>query len=158
MISKKIFPIIIFIYFFQYVNERNLNYFNFWQFLIFHSKMYDWVIRKSSFSTKQYITLEPRKSLVHHDIQKIISYHNLYLFFPICKWKEFKLFQLVESFKKMCLCTIHVLRNLWLMQVRLIWYSVSHIKLYTTENFLTNQWIRLTNQACKNDCNWSKIS
>ena len=29
MISKKIFPIIILIYFFQYVKERNLNYFNF---------------------------------------------------------------------------------------------------------------------------------
>ena len=28
MISKKLFPIIIFIYFFQYANERNLNYFN----------------------------------------------------------------------------------------------------------------------------------
>ena len=37
---------------------------------------------------------------MHHDIQKIISYHNFYLFFPICKWKEFKLFQLLESFKK----------------------------------------------------------
>ena len=29
MISKKLFPIIILIYFFQYVSERNLNYFNF---------------------------------------------------------------------------------------------------------------------------------
>ena len=29
MISKKLFPIIIFIYFFQYVSERNLNYFKF---------------------------------------------------------------------------------------------------------------------------------
>ena len=38
-------------YFFQYVTERNLNYFNYWQFLIFHSKTYNWVIRKSSFST-----------------------------------------------------------------------------------------------------------
>ena len=34
---------------------------------------------------KQYITLVPCKSLMHHDIQKIISYHNFYLFFPICK-------------------------------------------------------------------------
>ena len=42
----------------------------------------------------------PHKSLMHHDIQKIISYHNFYLFFPICKRKEFKLFQLLESFKK----------------------------------------------------------
>ena len=42
----------------------------------------------------------PRKSLMHHNIQKIISYHNFYLFFPICKWKEFKLFQLLESLKK----------------------------------------------------------
>ena len=31
MISKKLFPITIFIYFFQYASERNLNYFNFWQ-------------------------------------------------------------------------------------------------------------------------------
>ena len=37
---------------------------------------------------------------MHHDIQKIISYHNFYLFFPICMWKEFKLFQLLERFKK----------------------------------------------------------
>ena len=29
MISKKLFPIIIFIYFLQYVSERNSNYFNF---------------------------------------------------------------------------------------------------------------------------------
>ena len=39
---------------------------------------------------------------MHHNIQKIISYHNFYLFFPICKWKEFKLFQLLESLKKKC--------------------------------------------------------
>ena len=39
---------------------------------------------------------------MHHDIQKNISYHNFYLFFPICKIKEFKLFQLLESFKKKC--------------------------------------------------------
>ena len=50
----------------------------------------------------QYITLVPYKSLMHHDIQKNISYHNFYLFFPICKWKEFKLFQLLENFKKKC--------------------------------------------------------
>ena len=39
---------------------------------------------------------------MHHDIQKVkvFSYHNFYLFFPICKSKEFKLFQLLESFKK----------------------------------------------------------
>ena len=37
---------------------------------------------------------------MHHDIQKVFSYHNIYLFFPICKRKEFKLFQLLESFKK----------------------------------------------------------
>ena len=42
----------------------------------------------------------PHRSLMHHDIQKNISYHNFYLFFPICKRKEFKLFQLLESFKK----------------------------------------------------------
>ena len=39
---------------------------------------------------------------MHHDIQKIISCHNFYLFFPIGKWKEFKVFQLIESFKKKC--------------------------------------------------------
>ena len=52
------------------------------------------------------LTLEPHKSLMHHDIQKIISYHNFYLFFPIleivlypiCKWKEFRLFQLFTIF------------------------------------------------------------
>ena len=38
--------------------------------------------------------------LMHHDIQKIISYQNFYLFFPIYMWKEFKLFQLLEIFKK----------------------------------------------------------
>ena len=37
---------------------------------------------------------------MHHDIKKIISYHNFYLFFPICKRKEFKLFQLLEFFFK----------------------------------------------------------
>ena len=37
---------------------------------------------------------------MHHDIQKVFSYHNFYLFFPICKRKEFELFQLLESFKK----------------------------------------------------------
>ena len=36
----------------------------------------------------------PRKYLMHHDIQNFCS------FFPICKWKEFKLFQLLETFKK----------------------------------------------------------
>ena len=57
---------------------------------------------------------------MHHDIQKLISYHNFFLFFAICKWKEFKLFQLLESFKKMCRCTIHLLRNLWF---RMVWWS-----------------------------------
>ena len=37
---------------------------------------------------------------MHHDIQKIISYYIFYLFFPICKWKEFESFQLLENFKK----------------------------------------------------------
>ena len=32
MISKKLFPIIILIHFFQYASERNLNYFNFYKF------------------------------------------------------------------------------------------------------------------------------
>ena len=45
------------------------------------------------------ITLVPHKSLMHHDIQKVSSSHNFYLFFPICNRKEFKLFQLLESFK-----------------------------------------------------------
>ena len=45
----------------------------------------------------------------------MISKNNFYLFFPICKTKEFKLCQLLESFKKkMCRCTIHLLRNLWI--------------------------------------------
>ena len=37
---------------------------------------------------------------MHHDSQKIIFYHNFYLLFPICKRKEFKLFQLLEIFFK----------------------------------------------------------
>ena len=37
---------------------------------------------------------------MHHDSQKNIFYHNFYLFFPICRRKEFKLFQLLENFKK----------------------------------------------------------
>ena len=37
---------------------------------------------------------------MHHDIQKVFSYHNFYLFFPRCKRKGFKLFQLLELFKK----------------------------------------------------------
>ena len=38
---------------------------------------------------------------MHHNIQKkSFSYHNFYLFFPICKRKEFKLFHLLENFKK----------------------------------------------------------
>ena len=37
---------------------------------------------------------------MHHDIQKVFSYHNFYLFFPICKRKEFELFQLLENFEK----------------------------------------------------------
>jgi hypothetical protein len=39
----------------------------------------------------------PRKSLMHHDIQKIICYHDLYIFFPICKEKEFKLLSMPET-------------------------------------------------------------
>ena len=31
-----------------------------------------------------------------HDSQKFIYHHNFYLFFPICKRKEFKLFQLLK--------------------------------------------------------------
>ena len=42
---------------------------------------------------------------MHHDIKKVFSYHNFYLFFPICKRKEFKIFQLLESFK------VHLLRS-----------------------------------------------
>ena len=40
---------------------------------------------RSFYYITAYITLVPDKSLMHHDIQKNISYHNLYLFFPICK-------------------------------------------------------------------------
>ena len=57
-----------------------------------------WRRKTAHFSTYQYITLVPHKSLMHHDIKQIISYHNFYLFFPICKWKEFKLFQLLTIF------------------------------------------------------------
>ena len=57
-------------------------------------------VRNSSFSTKQYITLVPHKSLINHDSQKNIFYHIFYLLVPICKRKEFKLFQLLENFKK----------------------------------------------------------
>ena len=39
---------------------------------------------------------------MHHGSQKIISYYIFYLFFPIGKRKEFKLFQLLESFKIKC--------------------------------------------------------
>ena len=42
-----------------------------------------------------YITLVPCKSLMHHDIQKIISYHNF--FFQYVR-KEIKLFQLLTIF------------------------------------------------------------
>ena len=37
---------------------------------------------------------------MHHDSQRIIFYHIFYLFFPIYKRKELKLFQLLENFKK----------------------------------------------------------
>ena len=40
----------------------------------------------------------PHKSLMDHDSQKNNFYHNFYLFFPICKRKEFKLFQLLTNF------------------------------------------------------------
>jgi hypothetical protein len=36
---------------------------------------------------------------MHHS-QINMFYHILYSFFPICKRKEFKLFQLLENFKK----------------------------------------------------------
>ena len=49
MISKKIFPIIIFIFFFQYVSERNLNYFNFQKV----SKMCIYYIPKAQQSAKR---------------------------------------------------------------------------------------------------------
>ena len=38
---------------------------------------------------------------MHHDSQKIISYHNFH--FPICDRKEFGIFQLLENFKKIVL-------------------------------------------------------
>ena len=37
---------------------------------------------------------------MYRDSQKIMVYHNFHLSFPICKKKEFKLFQLLEIFKK----------------------------------------------------------
>jgi hypothetical protein len=36
---------------------------------------------------------------MHHDSQKYFC-HNFYLFFPICKRKKFRLFQLLENSKK----------------------------------------------------------
>jgi hypothetical protein len=40
---------------------------------------------------------------MNHDGQKIILYHNFHLFFPICDWKEFRIFQLLENSKKQVL-------------------------------------------------------
>ena len=37
---------------------------------------------------------------MHHDSQKIVFHHNFHLFFPICDRKEFRIFQLLENFKK----------------------------------------------------------
>ena len=53
MISKKLFPIIIFIYFFQYVRERNLNYFNFQKVSKKNVLMHRPSIRKSLIYTQQ---------------------------------------------------------------------------------------------------------
>ena len=47
MISKKLFPIIIFIYFFQYASEMNLNYFNFQKFSKKYMLMHRPSIKKS---------------------------------------------------------------------------------------------------------------
>ena len=37
-----------------------------------------------------YITLVPHKSLMHHDSQIIILYHNFHLFFPIWDREDFE--------------------------------------------------------------------
>ena len=67
---------------------------------------YDLGTRNSSFST--YLTLVPHKFLKDHDSQKIVFYHNLSVFFPICKLKELKLFQPLTLF--------HILlKKIWLV-------------------------------------------
>ena len=70
MISKKLFPIIIFIYFFQYASERNLNHFNFWQFLIIYSK-------KSFYF---YLTVRCVQRLYRNKVQICLLDENQYLY------------------------------------------------------------------------------
>ena len=59
MISKNLFPIIIFIYFFQYVSERNLDYFNFQKVSKKNVSMHHPYIKKSLTSTTMYLYLGP---------------------------------------------------------------------------------------------------
>ena len=41
--------------------------------------------------------MEPHKSLMHHDIQKFIFYHNFHLFLPICDRKDFEKISLLSK-------------------------------------------------------------
>jgi hypothetical protein len=57
-----------------------------------------WRRKTAHFSTYQYITLVPHKSLMHHDIKQFILSHNFYLFFPIYNRKDFEIFKLLRKF------------------------------------------------------------
>ena len=79
---------------------------------------------------------------MHHDIQKIISYHDFYLFFPICKWKEFELFQLLESLKKNVLMhrpsikkslTYHTSELLLFLYLYWKYYQNTHLELPSSQ-------------------------
>jgi hypothetical protein len=86
MIAKKKF-IISFNYFFQYVTGRISKKFHFWKIPNFSenspSDGGNLVILIHN------INLVPHKSLMHHDSQKFILYHNLHLFIPICDSEGF---------------------------------------------------------------------
>ena len=51
---------------------------------------------------------------MHHDIKKVFSYHNFYFFFQYVTERNFNQFNFQKVSKKMCQCTIHLLRNLCL--------------------------------------------
>ena len=82
-------------YFFQYWTGRILKNFHFWENFWFFWKLPLWRLKTGHFTTYQYITLVPHKSLMDHDSQKNICYHNFYLCFPICKRKTFELCTLI---------------------------------------------------------------
>ena len=76
----------------------------------------------------------------------IISYHNFYLFFPICKRKEFKLFQLLERFKKKNVLMHHPsikksLNNAWSMILKQFFYFTK-TSLYSGTGYgFLNRWM-----------------